>query len=142
MIDKADIEHRDRVLRAYFEGRDWDGNNEHALKRKLVMNSPELLPDYAFIIDDEWEAEQNRGEQGKGDLIFTNGEGCFAVVEVKWIDLERTGKQVRTRRNEKRQNVTAQAERYRNVLATKLGSNFHVEGYYFTSDDETQVFKI
>jgi len=142
MLNRAEIEHRDRVLRAYFEGRDWDGNNEYALKRKLVMNSPELLPDYPFVIDDEWEAEPNRGEQGKGDLIFTNGEGRFAVVEVKWIDLVRTGKQVRTRRNEKRQNVTAQAERYRNVLAKKLGSDFLVEGYYFTSDDETQVFNV
>jgi len=142
MIDRAEIGHRDRVLRAYFQGRDWDGNNEYALKRKLVMNSPELLPDYPFVLGDEWEAEPNRGEQGKGDLIFSNGEGRFAVVEVKWIDLVRTGKTVRTGRNKDRNKVREQAEKYRDILAAKLGPDCHVEGYYFTNEDETQVFKV
>jgi hypothetical protein len=145
VIDRADIEHRDRVLRAYFEGRNWDGNNEYALKRKLVMNSLELLPDYPFVIDDEWEVKPSRGDQGKGDLIFTNGEGRFAVVEVKWIDLERRGKTVRTGRNKDRKKVKEQAARYRDILAEKLGPDFHVEGYYFTNneaDDVTQPSRI
>ncbi|WP_239112898.1 hypothetical protein [Halomicronema sp. CCY15110] len=142
MIDRAEIGHRDRVLRAYFEGRYWDGNEEFALKRELVLSSSQLLPDYPFVVDDEWEAEPNQGDRGKGDLIFTNGESRFAVVEVKWIDLVRTGKTVRTGRNRDRNKVREQAEKYRDILAAKLGPDFHVEGYYFTNEDETQVFKV
>jgi hypothetical protein len=35
-MDKAEIQRRNQVLRAYFKGRDWDENNEYNLTRHLV----------------------------------------------------------------------------------------------------------
>lgn len=140
MIDNVEIQHRDRVLETYFEGRDWDRNNEYALKRELVMKRAQLLPDYPFIFDDEWQADPNREQAGKGDLIFADGHGNFAVVEVKWINHEQRGSTGSTRRTQKRKKVKKQASKYRDLLAEKLGSDFRVEGFYFTNDDKTQVF--
>jgi len=48
-MNLSQIEHRNQVIRAYFEGRDWDANGEYALKRKLVLNSTKLLPDYPYV---------------------------------------------------------------------------------------------
>lgn len=105
------IEHRDRVLRAYFEGRDWDENQEYLLKRDLVLNSDELLPAYPYLIEHEWE-ERGRTHRGRGDLVFTDGLGHFAIIEVKWLDFNRKGKNSAIRRNIKRKLVKSQAVRY------------------------------
>ncbi|WP_104545313.1 hypothetical protein [Chroococcidiopsis sp. TS-821] len=90
-MDKSEIEHRNHVLRRYFSGRDWDRNNKYTLKRQLVLSSHQLLPNYPYVIEDEWEVEAGRTDKGRGDLVFTDGTGCFAVVEVKWIDFEGVG---------------------------------------------------
>lgn len=142
MIDRAEIGHRDRVLRAYFEGRNWDKNEEYTLKRELVLRSPELLPGYPLVLDDEWEVEPNATQSGKGDLIFTDGMGRFAVVEVKWIDKARTGDTVSSRRTKKRKKVKEQAVLYRDVLASRLLSAIQVEGYYFTNEDRQKIVKV
>jgi len=135
-MDRADVEHRNQVLRSYFEGRDWDANNEHALKRYLVQNSHKLLPNYPFVIDDEWEAEPNRNQEGRGDLLFADGEGRFAVVEVKWLDLVATGKTAKTRRTQKRKKVKTQAANYVYSLAQRLETFIQIEGYWFTNECE------
>jgi hypothetical protein len=119
-MDKSKIEHRNYVLREYFKGRDWDGNNEYALKRQLVLRSHQLLPNYPYLIEDEWEVESGRTDKGRGDLVFTNGTGYFGVVEVKWIDLEgegRTGSTKRTSNRKKRRVVEFQAIAYANLYA-------------------------
>jgi hypothetical protein len=54
MTIRSEVQHRDQVLRAYFQGRDWDENKEYALKRDLVLRSAELLPDFPYLFDDEW----------------------------------------------------------------------------------------
>lgn len=69
-MDRLELQRRNRVLRDYFEGRDWDENNEYALKRHLVLNSDRLLPAYPLLVDDEWEVEPNRDQAGRGDLLF------------------------------------------------------------------------
>lgn len=133
-MDKADMVRRDQVLRQYFAGRDWDHNNEYALKRQLVLASRELLPDYPFLIEDEWEAEPNRNQEGKGDLLFSDGEGRFAVVEVKWLDLGASGKTPKTRRTKKRKKVKDQAVNYASALAQRLQLFVQIEGYSFTNE--------
>ncbi|MGB3311234.1 MAG: hypothetical protein WBG32_19445 [Nodosilinea sp.] len=133
-MNKADMVRRDQVLRAYFAGRDWDDNNEYALKRHLVLHSHELLPGYPLLIDDEWEAAPNRNQEGKGDLLFADGEGRFAVVEVKWLDLDDSGKTAKTRRTHKRKKVKDQAAGYVCCLAQRLETFTLIEGYWFTNE--------
>lgn len=136
MMNKIEIQHRNQVLRAYYLGRAWDKNKEYLLKRSLVLYSAELLSDYPYLIDDEWEVEANRTQDGKGDLIFTDGEGRYAVVEVKWLDLNRSGDTVRTSRNKKRQKVQEQAMIYAHALKQQLGDSVQVAAYWFTNEYE------
>ncbi|WOD37236.1 hypothetical protein [Nodosilinea sp. E11] len=141
-MNQIEVKHRDSVLRAYFKGRDWDRNNERYLKQKFVTNSASFIPDYSYLIDDEWEVEPSRAEQGKGDLLFTDGAGRFAVVEVKWIDLEgpngsRTGSTRRVSNRKKRRQVEEQAVRYAQALGRLLDSFSEIEGYSYTNVETT-----
>lgn len=128
------MERRDRVLRAYFEGYDWDENREYSLKRHLVLHSRELLPDYPLVISNEWETAPHSDHNGKGDLVFADGAGRFAVVEVKWLDLERRGRNRSTRRTTKRKKVRAQVREYTRLLAQRLEQFIQIEGYFFTNE--------
>jgi hypothetical protein len=141
-MNKTEIKHRDNVLRAYFQGRDWDKNNEYYLKQKFVTNSVIFMPGYPYLIDDEWEVEPSRAEKGKGDLLFTDGAGRFAIVEVKWIDLEgpngsRTGSTRRGSNRKKRRQVEEQAVKYAQSLGRLLDSFIEIEGYSYTNADPT-----
>jgi hypothetical protein len=142
MIDRIEIGHRDRILRAYFEGRAWDGNEEFTLKRELVLKSYDILPMYPFLIDSDWEVHPNMAQAGQGDLIFTDGAECFAVVEVKWLDMVSTGSTASTRRTQKRKKVKQQATLYGEVLASKLPRTAKVTSYYFTNEDTSKVFNV
>lgn len=142
-MNRSEIENRDQVLRAYFNGRDWDSNNEYALKRKLVLSSHQLLPEYSYVIEDEWEVEPSRTDQGRGDLVFTDGNSCFAVVEVKWIDLEgegRTGSTKRVSNRKKRRKVEEQAIEYAKAYAKKLSLEAiyvkQINAFIFTNENE------
>lgn len=136
MLNKADMERRNQVIRAYFADRDWDKNSEYELKRYLVLNSHDLLPGYPLVIDDEWEVAPNQAQDGKGDLVFTDGVGRFAIVEVKWIDLDRSGKTARTNRTGKRKKVQVQADTYMKAFKRIHPDCLSVEGYYFTSENQ------
>lgn len=50
-----DALHRDRVLRAWFTGCDWNENAEFQLARRLVAQSATFFTDYPLVFDDEWE---------------------------------------------------------------------------------------
>ncbi len=112
MAKAAGYAHRDRVMRAYFKGRDWDENPEFLLKRRLVLAGDPLLNDFPFLIDDEWEVVAGASNAGKGDLLFADGSGRFAVVEVKWMNATGGGRSARTARNQKRRGVRSQAWSY------------------------------
>jgi hypothetical protein len=132
-----EIQHRDRVLRAYFEGRNWDHNNEFALKRKLILNSKQILPQFPYVIDDEWEVEPSRTDQGRGDLLFSDGVGNYAVVEVKWIVIEGNGRKGTTKRTgnrKKRRDVEKQAIAYADILLKRLEQAEFVAAYIFTNE--------
>lgn len=140
-MDRDTAPHRDRVLRAFFEGKDWDENDEFKLKRSLVLSSAELLPGFPFLIDDEWDVEPGKTNQGRGDLVFTDGDGRFAVVEVKFIDLGRTGKTVRTKRKNSRNKVIDQAVDYGVKAHERFGPDVKVESYSFTNEADAPVLQ-
>ena len=138
-MNQAIVIHRDRVLRDYFQGKNWDKNNEFELKRKLVLNSSRLLPHLPYLVDDEWEVEASRAEQGRGDLVFTDGVGHYAVVEVKWIDSEETDRQSRTRRESnrrKRKEVKEQALKYAAIFLDVWDDTELVQAFTFTNAAE------
>lgn len=140
-MDKSEIVNRDHVIRRYFEGRNWDKNGEYSLKRKLILDSHQLFPDYPYVIEDEWEVEPGRTDQGCGDLVFTDAHGHFAIIEVKWIDLESTGRTGSTKREsnrKKRRKVEDQAIYYARIYAElNLGgphTSYSIEAFIFTNE--------
>lgn len=68
-----------------FLGRDWDEGVEPLLVRELVLASRELLPEYPDLVGHEWEPAPGRTSGGRGDLLFMDGQGAYAVVERKSI---------------------------------------------------------
>ena len=133
-MDKYQIEYRDRVLRAYFRDRNWDKNDEYLLKQQLVQHSTILLPEYPYLIEDEWEVETGQSDKGKGDLVFASEHSRFAVVEIKYIDLKSTGHTSSTRRTAKRQAVKKQAINYAATYAKRYLQN--VEAFTFTNEKD------
>jgi len=117
------------------EGRDWDDNGEFSLKRKLVTG--DYLPEFPFLVDDEWEYMPGRTDMGRGDLVFTDGEGNFAVVEVKWVDGGTAGGRGTTRRaakRKKRRKVEDQALNYARLWAGKVGGGVRVDAFLFSNE--------
>jgi hypothetical protein len=141
------ILHRDKVLHCYFAGRDWDENDEYTLKRKLVLNRDRLLPQYPYVIEDEWDVIDSRTDLGRGDLVFADGTGCFAIVEVKWIDLDgllREGKTRRAGNRQKRRKVEKQAIKYADKYRHKLSADKlifvkSIEAFYFTNEYDEPI---
>lgn len=86
-MDQAEAQRRNQLLRQFFEGKDWDRSEAYQLKRELVLRSSELLPDFPLLIDDQWEVQT--GKPGRGDLIFADLEGNYAVVEVRHLEQDR-----------------------------------------------------
>jgi hypothetical protein len=138
-MDRVTAEHRDRVLRAFFEGKDWDTNPEFLLKRHVVRRSLELLPAFPLLVDDEWEAVSGQSNKGRGDLVFTDGAGGFAVIEVKHIDLARTGKTVRTGRNRRRGEVAVQALNYAVCIQMRHGCDRAVGAFVYTNERPAEL---
>ena len=133
-MDRAEAQRRDGVLRAFFDGKDWDDNDEFKLKRRLVLASAELLPAFPFLVDDEWDVVPGHTNHGRGDLVFTDGEGSYAVVEVKFIDLGRSGHTARVKRTKSRGLVVEQARKYARVVARRESATGIVVAYTFTNE--------
>jgi hypothetical protein len=141
-MEKQEIISRSKVLTNYFEGRNWDKNGEYGLKRQLVLNRHELLPECPYLIEYEWEFTDNRTDLGCGDLVFTDGDGRFAVVEVKYLDLALGSKIGTTRRvgnRKKRRKVEEQAIEYARIYRLKLMNEKNIglksiKAYYFTNE--------
>lgn len=138
-MDMNEAERRDQVLRAFFEGKSWDDNEEFKLKRHLVLNSASMLPGFPLVVDDEWEFVPGQTNHGRGDLVFTDGKGAFAVVEVKFIDLGRTGKTARKKRTDSRGKVVEQALRYANIAVERYAASQPVRAFTYTNEGESLV---
>jgi hypothetical protein len=77
-----DLPRRDAVLRAYLAQRDWDADPRPILVRRLVTAPPPVLARWPLLADHSWVAMPSRGAEGVGDLVFGDGHGHYAVVEV------------------------------------------------------------
>jgi hypothetical protein len=132
-VDKVEAARRDKVLRQFIMERFWDKSPEFLLIQELVREGHELLEGYPFLVEYEWEVEQGSSQYGRGDLLFTDGEGSFAVVEAKWIDLDSTGPTASNRRTKKRKQVRDQAWRYARGVE-RLYRSDKVVGYAHTNE--------
>lgn len=141
-MDRVEAQDRDNVLRAFFEGKRWDHNHEFVLKRALVRRSPELLPAFPFLVEDEWEVSPGRTDQGRGDLIFTDGEGAFAVVEVKYIDIDRSGRTARTKRTHSRSKVRDQACAYAMEALRRFQTEGGVLALIYTNEAPDRLIEV
>ena len=138
-MDQTEMRRRDSVLRAFFQGKDWEQNEEFVLKRQLVLRSHELLPDFPFLIDDEWEVVSGQTNEGKGDLLFANEKGEIAVVEVKFIDTDRTGRTARSKRTDSRSKVWKQAFIYAGHAARRYPEYPTIFSCYYTNENHEAV---
>ncbi len=138
-MDLESAHRRDRILRAFFVGNDWNTNPEFALKRDLVLRSAELLSEYPLLVDDEWEVVPGHTGSGRGDLLFTDGNGSFAVVEVKFIDVGRTGATARAKRTDSRGAVRDQAVSYARAVAWRHRPALPVLAAYHTNERPDEV---
>lgn len=130
----TDYAHRDRVMRAWFEGRTWDENAEFKLKRDLIRANVPDLAVFPLLIDDEWEVVSGATNDGRGDLLFTDGAGAFAVVEVKWLPELFGGRTARTSRNKKRKAVRNQAWTYAQAVLRNYADAQTVTAFICTND--------
>lgn len=64
------------------------------------------------VIMDEWDVVPGASQFGCGDLIFQFPCGTHVVVEIKWINLNRTGRTTRVKRTKHRKKVVEQARAY------------------------------
>lgn len=80
----------------------------------------------------------NRTDRGRGDLVFTDGDRAFAIVEVKWIDLSdpnRNRLTVKVSNRKKRRKVEEQAVRYAKLYADKAALCLEtIEAFIFTNE--------
>lgn len=84
---------------------------EAQLERKLLDSPPGCLGAFPYLFKREW----TPADGGKGDLVFTDGQGLFAVVEVKHINMSIS----KNSRRRKRNLVRAQAQKYGQAFATE-----------------------
>lgn len=112
---------RDRVIRAYLVGRTWDTNPEFGLIRALVTDGHPDVAAFAYVYEYEWEVRPGFSNAGCGDLVLTDGEGNFVVVEAKFIDNDRSGHTARVKRTKSRSQVRDQARTYADALRRILG---------------------
>lgn len=125
-MDLTEVKRRNDILRAYFRGRDWDQGTEATLTRELVLSSHDLLPEFPYLIDHEWEEVPGRTQHGRGDLLFTDGASRYAVVEVKSITASGNNTNRRTA-------VECQARRYLEAAQARF-PGAEVVAYVYTDD--------
>jgi len=118
----------DRLLRSRY-AQTWQEACEERLKQELLEDAGPFHEEFPLLCADEWEVCSGMTNFGVGDLVFTDGHGGYAVVEVKWI--VSGGK---SRRNYKRRKVREQAHRYACAWARRFPDACRVVGYTFTDE--------
>ena len=105
----------------------------------LVQKSFPDLKKFEYVYLWEWQVPIIDA-RAKGDLVLASGCGDFAVVEVKALDLESSGKTVRRRRTKKRTQLADQASIYTFLFADfskdliLCGIRPVVSGWMFSED--------
>lgn len=108
---------------------------------KILSKIPELQ-NYPYIFDYEWEIyeyiEGRKNTIGKGDLIFTDGEDNYLIVELKYLELYQSGKTARTRRTNKRKKNLEQTEKYMKLFQSVQKGAKKILGLSITNDKITR----
>ncbi len=108
-------------LAALYRPRSLNVNEAELQLQRLFVDSCRLkLPSFPYLYDIEWYAGQyGHLNDGRGDLVFTDGCGGFLVVETKVLSDE-SGKTACTSRKKARKAVKLQAQNYRCKLYEKV----------------------
>jgi len=126
---KKDEENRTKLKCAVEQ----DPSDERELQLKLV-DSQLILENFPYLVLYEWEVVPDRSEFGKGDLVFTNGCGVYAVVETKYINCAH-GRTSRKQRNHHRKKVFEQANKYRRYVPNFFDDVMMVYAATYTNED-------
>ena len=127
----------DAALRAEFAEADGTcGDGERQLKCDVVLRPPALLAPFGLLVSDEWEPIPGWSQGGRGDLVFTDGRGRYAVVEVKWMARLYAGPSQRKRRNRKRGKVKEQARAYAEYVLGTRADAIEVRMMTYTNDPQ------
>ncbi len=110
---------------------------------KLLVNSAipknrkeKTLLKYRYILLYEWEIVPGMSQYGVGDLVFSDGNGNFAVMEVKHI-ISRSGKNQSVKRRKARRKVKEQTIKYMSVFKRKVPEAKSIIGIAVASDEWT-----
>ncbi len=106
--------------------------NELELTQYLVASDQPQLRAFPLLIGWEWHVYPNRSQCGVGDLLFTDGTGRFAVVEVKFLT-PRGGHTARESRRRGRRKVELQAKTFGMLLLRFNPGIRGVDSFYFTN---------
>ena len=114
MVSLEEIERRDKIIHDYITGRTWDKNPEFLLIRQIVKGDiiENYIDKYSYIYDYEWEVIDGFTNYGKGDLVLTDAQDNFLIIECKYINLDETGKTARTKRRKNRRHIEMQTPKY------------------------------
>lgn len=109
---------------------------ETDLQIYLFFNFQKHFPDCTQVILHEQELIEGRTDLGKLDYLFLTKKCHIMIVETKLIDDERTGKQIRTNRNKKRNKVRKQVKNWKKSLSSHYEiPEKHIHCGIFTNDD-------
>ena len=102
---------------------------------KYIVLHPEVWPryrEYPLIFAWELPLDPQRTDAGKVDLVLTDGQGKFLLVEVKYIS-PKPGKTARTKRNKNRKKGAEQASSFKTQFQ-QLHPEWHVDAETVTND--------
>ena len=91
-----------------------------------------IFSDFPFVVDYEYELKQGLMNHGKGDLILTNGNKKYLVVEAKHIT-QAEGRNARARRRQQRNKVNEQVTFYLDKFLEKY-PNADADGFALTNE--------
>jgi len=111
-------------------------HSEERMKNDLINNIDKILPGFNYLVDFEWDVNENYHHYGVGDLIFGSKYGVYISIETKWLNTN-SGKSARASRNYARNEVKTQAERYRRLAQDKF--MVKVIGASYTNDAENTI---
>jgi len=127
---EKDFENRTKLKNAV---KRYPNDEEKVLQLHLVDS--QLLENFPYLVLWEWDVVPDRSDLGKGDLVFTNGCGVYAVIETKYINRNARGKTGRSRRTNNRKVVIKQANKYRSYVPNFFDDVMMVYGATYTNED-------
>jgi hypothetical protein len=149
MLDQNLFVFKDQKLRELISNDHSEIHTKPQLIKEFVQDSFNLLPQFPYLFLYDWDVIPGHSQHGKGDLVFADGKGNFAIVQVKYLDFSNTGSTGSSRRTKHRQNLKKQTRRYTEALPEHLkhtNNNLFdikdIKGYFYTNDDPKPILFI